>query len=106
MRAEPTWTEARLWEELRKLPVRFRRQAPIGPYVADFICHRASLVIEVDGGVHELTDVAVRDLQRDAWFNGQGYEVLRIPGRRVTDDLDGAVAEIRRVASNRLKQVI
>jgi len=94
LRAEPTWTEAKLWERLRLLPIRIRRQAPIGPYVVDFACLRARLVIEVDGGVHSLTNVALRDLKRDGWLNGQGYRVLRIDSRRTLNDLDAVVAEI------------
>ena len=96
LRADPTWTEAKLWERLRRLPTRIRRQAPIGPYVVDFACLRARLVIEVDGGVHERTDVALRDLERDAWLKAQGYRVLRIDSRRIPADLDQVVAEMVR----------
>ena len=93
LRTEPTWTEAKLWERLRLLPIRIRRQAPIGPYVIDFACLRARLVIEVDGGVHDRTDVAVRDLERDAWLATQGYRVLRIDSRRIPEELDSVVAD-------------
>ncbi|WP_298100787.1 endonuclease domain-containing protein [Brevundimonas sp.] len=106
LRAQPTWTEARLWERLRQLPVRFRRQAPMGQYVVDFVCHRANLVIEVDGGVHQRPDVAVRDLARDAWLISQGYTVLRFTTQQVENDIDGVVRDIRNAASNRLRQVI
>lgn len=94
LRAAATLLERKLRELLRRLPIRFRRQAPVGPYVVDFACHAARLIIEVDGGVHGRTDVAVRDLERDAWFAGQGYRVLRIPNRRVIEELDSVVAEI------------
>jgi len=94
LRTIPTWTEAKLRERLRKLDIRIRRQAPIGPYVADFACLRARLVIEVDGGVHNLTDVALRDLKRDAWLAIEGYRVLRIDSRRIPGDLDVVVADI------------
>ncbi len=94
LRTIPTWTEAKLWERLRKLDIRVRRQAPIGSYVADFACLRARLLIEVDGGVHNRTDVALRDLKRDAWLASQGYRVLWIDSRRIPDDLDAVVAEI------------
>jgi very-short-patch-repair endonuclease len=106
MRAAPTWTESKLWDRLRQLSVRFRRQVPMGRYVVDFVCHRANLVIEVDGGVHQLPDVAVRDLERDAWLISQGYVVLRFTTRQVETDIDGVVRDIRNTASNRLKQVI
>ncbi|MFN3559450.1 MAG: endonuclease domain-containing protein [Brevundimonas sp.] len=99
LRSEPTWTEAKLWERLRLLPIRVRRQAPVGPYVVDFACLRAKLIIEVDGGIHSQTDVALRDLKRDEWLIGQGYRVLRIDSRRIPDDLDAVVAEITRAIS-------
>lgn len=106
LRTKPTWTEAKLWDRLRGLSVRFRRQEPMGPFVVDFVCHRANLVIEVDGGVHERPDVAARDLERDAWLASQGYSVIHIRARQIESDLDGVVATIRNAASNRLKRVI
>ena len=94
LRTVPTWTEAKLWERLRKLNIRIRRQAPIGPYVVDFACLRARLVIEVDGGVHNRMDVALRDLKRDEWLTSQGYGILRIDSRRIPHDLDAVISEI------------
>lgn len=94
LRGDQTLAERRLWERLRLLPIRFRRQAPLGPYVVDFACHSARLAVEVDGGIHNRTDVAVRDLERDAWFATQGYRVLRIPNRRVIEDLDAVMIEV------------
>ena len=94
LRSAPTWTEAKLWDRLRKLNTHIRRQAPIGPYIVDFACLRARLVIEVDGGVHNRTDVALRDLKRDEWLASEGYRVLRIDSRRIPSDLDAIVAEI------------
>ena len=78
----------------------------MGPYVVDFACHRANLVVEVDGGIHQLTDVAIRDLERDAWLKTQGYVVLRFSTRQVEDDIDGVVSAIRNAVSNHLKKVI
>jgi very-short-patch-repair endonuclease len=106
LRREPTHTEALLWEELRRLPVRFRRQAAMGAIIPDFVCHPAALVVEIDGGVHSLPDVAVRDLGRDAWSESQGYAVLRFPVRQVEDDIERVMSTIRNAASNRLKRVI
>ena len=106
LRTTPTRTESKLWDHLRLLSVRFRRQAPMGRHVVDFACHRAALVVEVDGGVHQLTEVAVRDLERDAWLETQGYVVLRFSTWQVENDIDGVVAAIRNAASNRLRKVI
>ena len=98
LRANPTSAEAKLWKHLRRLEVRFRRQAPIGPYVVDFACQPARLVIEVDGGIHDLTDVALRDLKRDEGLASEGYRVIRIPNRRIETDLEAVVAEISKAA--------
>ena len=106
LRTQLTWTEAILWKQLRTLSVHFRRQAPVGPYVADFICHRAALVIEVDGGIHRRTDVALRDIKRDAWFESQGYVTLRVSTLEVEADLETVVSRIHSLASNRMGKVI
>ena len=70
----------------------FRRQHPVGPYVLDFYCADARLCVEVDGAFHHVGDRPQRDARRDAWLNGQGIEVVRIPAWWVLDD-PGAVAE-------------
>ena len=95
LRSNPTQSEATLWKRLRQFAVRFRRQAPIGPYVVDFACHRARLVIEVDGGVHALPEVALRDATRDEWLRGQGYQVLRFSTKQLEDDIEGVLTAIR-----------
>jgi very-short-patch-repair endonuclease len=95
MRSEPTHAEAGLWKHLRRFPVRFRRQAPIGPYVVDFVCHRARLVVEVDGGIHERPDVALRDVERQQWLTSEGYNVMRFTNRQVDERPDEVCAAIR-----------
>jgi len=96
LRTRMNYAEQRLWKELRKLDAHIRRQAPIGRYVADFACHSKRVVIEVEGGVHErLADVAVRDIERTAWLQAQGYRVLRFSDRRVLDDIFGVVDEVK-----------
>lgn len=103
LRDDQTFTEAKLWKHLRQFEVRFRRQAPTGPYVVDFACHRARLVIEVDGGVHNLPEVAVRDMQRDEWLTGQGYRVLRFTTTLVEDDIEAVLTTIRQSSPFPLK---
>jgi len=84
------------WKELRKLDVHIRRQAPIGRYVADFACHSKRVVIEVEGGVHErLPEVALRDIERTAWLQAQGYRVLRFTDVQVLGDLYGVVDTVK-----------
>ena len=76
-RANQTLGEKRLWEELRKLKLHIRRQAPIGKYIADFAHHAARVVIEVDSAWHDGEEAQLRDAERDAWLQSQGYIVLR-----------------------------
>jgi very-short-patch-repair endonuclease len=78
--------EVRLWALLRRSPgdVKFRRQHPIGPYVADFYCPAAKLVIEVDGLIHDFT--VERDEARDRYMRGLGLTVLRVPATDVMKD--------------------
>jgi very-short-patch-repair endonuclease len=90
-------SEQRLWKELRKPDAHIRRQAPIGPYIADFVCHARKLVIEVDGEIHErLADVAARDVARTEWLRTQGYRVVRFTNRQVDADVWAVVQEIER----------
>jgi len=77
MRREPTAMEAKLWRLLRDRrleDLKFRRQMPIGPYVADFACLRHRLIVEIDSEYFHDPD---RDARRDDWFKAQGLQVLR-----------------------------
>ncbi|MEZ5890858.1 MAG: endonuclease domain-containing protein [Xanthobacteraceae bacterium] len=53
----------------------FRRQAPVGAFIVDFVCHQQRLIIEIDGGQH--AKKPLHDIQRDAWLASRGYRVLR-----------------------------
>jgi very-short-patch-repair endonuclease len=90
------YPEQRLWKELRKLDAHIRRQAPVGRYVTDFACHSKRVVIEVEGGVHErLPEVALRDIERTAWLESQGYRVLRFSDVQVINDIYGVVDAVK-----------
>jgi very-short-patch-repair endonuclease len=75
--------------------LKFRRQVPLGRYIADFYCPSARLVIELDGVSH--ID-APNDAVRDAWMNRQGIRVLRVPNREVLANLDFVLAAIEQAA--------
>jgi very-short-patch-repair endonuclease len=72
----------------------FRRQAPIGPYFADFACHTQRIVIELDGGQHEEATQAKRDGNRDEYMKANGYRVLRFWNNDVMKNLDGVLQVI------------
>ena len=94
MRREPTYAEKRLWKLLRTTDLHFRRQAPFGPYIVDFVCHRHRLIVELDGGVHDLPEVAARDVERDLWLTGRGYRVMRFLNGQAVSDTSGVVQMI------------
>jgi very-short-patch-repair endonuclease len=85
-RRNMTPPEVKLWALLRRSPggVGFRRQHPVGPYVADFYCPAAKLVIEIDGLIHDFT--VERDGARDEYIRSLGLSVLRIPASDVMRD--------------------
>ncbi len=85
--------ERRLWWYLRdRFPdVRWRRQEPVGPYIADFVCYAARLAVEVDGGQHVDSDW---DEQRDAFIRCRGFEVLRFDNAAVLTRIEDVLDDI------------
>ena len=94
LRKDATFAERLLWAELRKLKANFRRQAPIGRYVADFAHHASKLIIEIDGPVHETLEAQQHDAERTAWLHQAGYRVIRFSDRDVADRLEIVVDRI------------
>jgi very-short-patch-repair endonuclease len=92
-----TVSEHRLWSHLRRRQVngwKFRRQAPIGDYVVDFVCLQAKLVIELDGISHDESKFEY-DQRRQAWLESEGYKVLTFSADYPEQDyLDGVVEAI------------
>ena len=87
-RREPTAPEAFLWECLRDrkfLGFKFRRQHPIGRYIADLFCSEAGLVIELDGEIHNGKDRAVYDRIRDEELSLRGLEIIHIKNDHITE---------------------
>ena len=97
LRREETSAEARLWQAIDRVPLlgtHFRRQAPIGPYVADFACLKHKLIVEVDGPSHTTEAGRQRDAARTRWLEAQGYRVLRFWNADVYNDLDAVLDTI------------
>jgi very-short-patch-repair endonuclease len=90
LRRDMTDAERKLWTILRDSSVdgfAFRRQVPIGPFIADFVCHKAKLIIEVDGGQHDLD--SIREATRAEFLEREGYQVLRFWNNEVLSNLEG-----------------
>ena len=91
MRNKPTDAEKVLWQELsnKKLDgYKFRRQHIIGNYIADFICLKENIIIEVDGLIHQLPDNIASDKERSKWLRNEGFDVIRFTNDEVIFKLD------------------
>jgi very-short-patch-repair endonuclease len=95
LRKDSTDAEKRLWSLLRAHRYggyKFKRQQPIGPYIVDFACFDARLVIEIDGGQH--ADAARSDSIRDAWLAREGFRILRFWNNEVLGNIEGVMQQI------------
>jgi very-short-patch-repair endonuclease len=102
LRQVSTETEKRFWEAVRggKLDgLKFRRQHPIGPYIADFYCHLYKLVIELDGSVHDEDEQQAYDQNRDAWMQEYGIVVMRFSNEAITTDLESVKQQIMQLVA-------
>ena len=94
LRGRMTNAECKLWFALRDrrfASFKFRRQVPVGPFIADFICYDRRVVVAVDGGQH--ADSAI-DRRRDRWFAANGFLVLRFWNNDVLSNLEGVLSSI------------
>ncbi len=92
-----TVAERVLWKRLRyeNLGPKFRRQHPIGQFIVDFYSRECNLVIELDGGVHQETEIHERDEAREEYLKSLGLCVKRYKNTDVLDHLNDVVADIR-----------
>ena len=99
LRRERTNAEQEMWNMLRDLRpygARFRRETPVGPYIADFAWLSTRVIVEVDGDSHETVHGKRRDLVRDRFLQDQGFSVLRFDNGQVIDGQDFVFEEIVR----------
>jgi very-short-patch-repair endonuclease len=108
LRQTMTRAETLLWRYLKAHHIdgiAFRRQVPMGRFIADFVSHAARVVVEVDGESHDFGTRQCADLKRNQWFASQRYAVLRFTNEQVLKNLEGVIESIRETASARLKQL-
>ena len=93
--------EVLLWQQLKLRPggFKFRKQHPATPYVFDFYCHAAKLIVEVDGASHDMGDRPESDAQRDAHFRALGFRIVRIPAKDVLSDAAGVADSLARICA-------
>ena len=95
-RNNPTEAESMMWYVLKNsnLGVRFRRQYIIGEFIADFACIEKGIVIEIDGGYHQLPEQQISDEQRTQWLQSHGFNVLRFTNEDIIGDIDYVIEQI------------
>jgi type I restriction enzyme R subunit len=97
LRQSQTPAEEVMWELLRNrqlLEFKFRRQHQLGDYIADFYCHEAKLIVEIDGSVHATANKQDKDKKRDAYFKGLGFQTVHLPNKVVIENPEKALASI------------
>ena len=95
LRHNQTATERELWHLLRGRELaghKFRRQVPLGPYIADFVCLSARLIVELDGGQHG--EQILYDSERTKWLEAQNFRVLRLWNSQVFEEREAVMATI------------
>jgi very-short-patch-repair endonuclease len=101
LRRTMTRAEILLWRHLkanRLTGLGFRRQSPMGNYIADLVSHSCKLIVEVDGESHDFEERIRYDQVRDQWFASRGYRVLRFTNDDVMKNLEGVVLTIAEAA--------
>ena len=104
LRKNSTDAERLLWAALRDHRMNgagFRRQVPIKNYIADFVCHAAKLVIELDGGQHFSDQAEKKDAARSAVIEAQGFKVLRFSNQDVMTNRTGVLETIAAAVAER-----
>jgi very-short-patch-repair endonuclease len=97
LRANATNAEKALWQHLRRFDTggtHFRRQVPVGPYIADFACMAARLLIEIDGSQHGVDTNILNDKKRTQWLEAEGYRIIRFWNNDIVENLDGVLDTI------------
>ncbi len=97
MRNKPTDAERMLWNVLSNKGIegyKFRRQHIIGNYIADFICLKLNLIIEVDGSIHQLPENQISDAERTKWLLSEGYRVIRFTNNEVLHNIEKVIQSI------------
>lgn len=101
LRRATTRAETLLWRHLRAhrlARLGFRRQAPMGNHIADFVAHSCRLIVEIDGESHDFEERIQHDERRDQWFGSRGYRVLRFTNDDVMKNLKSVALAILQAA--------
>ncbi len=106
LRRAATEAEVTMWQLLRNRErgVKFRRQHAIGPFIVDFYCSEAKLVVECDGALHFTDEGRMRDERRTRWLNSQDIEVIRFTSHAIADDIQRVLEAIDSAIAKRISK--
>lgn len=107
LRKNMTAAEIVLWMYLKAgiSDCKFRRQHPIGIYIADFYCHKAKLIIEIDGSIHNLDEVKQNDKEKKSYLINNGYSVTRFTNKEVMTQAETVLEKIKRIIDEKLREI-
>ena len=96
-RNNPTEAETLLWNYLKNngLGVTFKRQHIIGDYITDFVCMDSKLIVELDGGYHQLPQQQTNDAERTKWLENKGYKIIRFTNEELFENIDEVLEKIK-----------
>lgn len=102
LRNNMTPAEIILWGHLKgsQLGAKFRRQHPLGIYIADFYCHQHKIVIELDGSIHDVPEIAINDIERQLNIENDGIKVLRFKNEEIFSQLEKVLETIKQTISS------
>ncbi|RCS23197.1 endonuclease domain-containing protein [Phyllobacterium salinisoli] len=109
MRRAMTEAELKLWNEIRAhrlMGLGFRRQVPIGPYIADFVCSAHHLIVEIDGSHHGSPEQAADDERRTVYLKSCGWRILRFWNDDILREIDGVCRHIVTVAGSKTEEIV
>jgi len=97
LRYNSTLAETILWGYVKgkQLGVKFRRQHPLGIYIADFYCHQHKLIIELDGSIHQVAEIAANDIERQKNLEADGFKFLRFTNQEIFNHLEKVLDNIK-----------
>ena len=98
LRNNLTASEKYLWNELKNNKIkgyRFKSQHPVSRFIVDFYCHKAKLVIEIDGSIHNEQDIIERDEGRTSELEEFGLKVIRFTNEQVIGNIENVISEIK-----------
>jgi very-short-patch-repair endonuclease len=105
LRKNMTHAETVLWMHLKNgiCNLKFRRQHPIGIYIADFYCHKIKLIIEADGNIHDKEENRIYDKEREDCLKKWGYKIIRFTNEEINNKIEFVLAEINTAVENEIQ---